>query len=1017
MKFSQTCIQRPVFTSVIAFILILAGLIAYLELPVRFSPFYFKPVLTIDVTVAGASAQYVEENIATPLEQSLGGTPGLDIMTSHSSQGEAMIFLNFKSLSPQQFITAQSQVMQEVDGTKLPETADRPQILQNDGDNMVMLLGVADNQMSQVDLSNYVYNYLMPELEQVPGVAQIMPFANKPVLRLTLDPQKMASFNISVNDIQNALNSSNTSYPLGSLLTDQQSIQLNAQISVPDIAGFQNLIIAKKGGRLVYLKDIADVTVSDRSLDPYYAYMNGQPGIAVAVDQTNQANPIQVGQTLTAVLTELKPNFPAGLTVTPVFDVSQPLHAAINEVYLTILIAIILVVLVTFSFLGTWRATFIPIVTIPICLTATFAVMLALGFSINIMTLLALVMAVGLVVDDAIVVLENTYRHLEAGCTPQIAAQKSIDEISFAVLGITVCLIAVYLPAVFLPPNIDSTYFQEFAFSLAGAILISGGLALTLSPMMCSRFLRAHNTSNRYEKKIEQGMQALHQRYAKILDWTLKHPKTILSILAINLLAGIVFFILLPTDLLPPSPLGYIQGSLTGPDSASAEYMNQATTSIRSQLAQNPALKNILMYINDNGGNVFFMAQLKNVNQRNQVVQALNQQLNNIPAFSGSVMPVDANNDVSSSHSGSLFFYITGLSPYETIAHAANTLQQALQSDPKILMADNQLQFSEQEYNFSINRSLANMLGVDLGTLNNTLSTFLGGYTFPNTSYQVNGYGYDIVMQLSRDNLRNLNILQDIYVANSSNQLIPASRLISISADVSLPDRVHVNQLRAGEVDVIPAPGYSNGAIMQIIQTKAAQILPQGLQISWGGQGRNLLQNSASGNIFIILGLIFIYFVLAALFESFLDPLIILCTVPLCIVAGLIALYAIDGSINIYTKIALVTLIGLVSKHGVLITQFANQLQSEGVSTHNAVIQAALIRLRPILMTTLTMVLGALPLLFAFGTDAIGRQQIGAIVVFGLLFGSFFSLLVVPVAYMTLARFKKKFKHRTGRIH
>ena len=1008
MKFSQVCINRPVFTVVIAFILILLGVISYLELPVRFSPFYFRPVLMVSVNVPGADAEYVEENVTTPLEKSLSGTPGLDMMTSDSSQSGVTITLNFQNLTTQDFVAAQAQVLQEVDGTSLPQLADRPQIMQGGNNNMVMMLGVSDNNLPMPDLVNYVNNYVIPQLQEISGVSQVNLFADAPALRVTLDPRAMASLNINVMDVQNALRNSNTSYPLGDLLTDKQAIQLNSKTVIPDITGFENLVIAKKGLRLVYLKDIATISIDEDVLDHFYAYVNGAPGIAMEIDQTAKGNPIQVGQQVKSLIARLQPNLPAGLKIVPVFDLSSPLQGAIYEVYFSIFIAILLVVLVTLAFLGNWRATFIPVVMIPICLIGMFGVMLLLGYTINIMTLLALVLAVGLVVDDAIVVLENTHRHIEAGLSSLAAARKSIDEISFAVLGVTICLVAVYIPTLFLPANIDATYFQEFSLTLAGAIVISGFLALTLSPMMCSRLLKAHSKKG-YEHRLDNVMSKLHYHYERALTWTLKSPKLVLSVLIINLILGVVFFILLPTDLLPSSPLKYIQGSLTGPNSSTTEYRDQLITPFREQLDSNPHLKNPLMYVNG-GGSVFFMAQVKDWTSPEKIVNDIDQQLTQMPNFSGGAMVVDANNNVTSSQSGSLYFYVSGFGTYDEIANAAAKMQQALQNDPKVAVVNNNILFSQPEYNFNINLNLAAMLGVDLQSLNTTLSTFFGGYIFPNTTYQVGGHGYDIIMQMSRADLKDLSILQNLYVRNGQGKMISVSNLVSVTSDTTLTDRVHVNGLRGGEIDIVPANGYSMGDLIHDVDAKAAKILPQNLQIVWAGEGRSLLENASSGNLFIALGILFIYLVLAALFESFIDPIIILCTVPMCVVAGLIGLHLIGGSINIYTKIALVTLVGLVSKHGVLITQFANQLKKEGMEISEAIKKAALIRLRPILMTSLTMILGALPLVFAMGTDSIGRSQIGVIIVLGLLVGSFFSLFVVPIAYLMLGKFKTRFK-------
>ncbi len=1008
MKISQICIRRPVFATVLSLILVIVGCIAYLELPVRFAPLYFKPMLMVEDFMPGTSPEYVEQNLTEPLEQALASTPGLDYMGSRSEQGQSTIFLQFNSLTQQKFIIAQSQVLQEISEANLPENGDHPQIYQHGDSNLVMMLGFSDPNMPMVELVNYVNTVFLPRLQEVSGVANVQVDADIPTLRVNLLPQNMAALNISVNDVQDSLSNSNTSYPLGTVTTGQQTLQVNSQMTVPDLNSFSNLVVAKKGGRLVHLSDIANLNIGWAGDNNWYGYVNGQPGFMIEIQATEDANPIAVGQNIRQLVKQLQPNLPDGMQVSPVFDLSQPLDQAVHEVYASIFFAILLVVAVTLSFLGNWRATLIPIVTIPICLIASFALIFALGFTINIMTLLALVLAVGMVVDDAIVVMENTYRHIEMGKTPLAAAKHSIEEISFAILGITVCLIAVYLPTIFMQANIDTTYFQEFSLSLAGAILISGFLALTLSPMMCSRFLKAHRM-NPHEARLQQWTARIHAHYERALDWVLAHRKTVFGFMLSNIFIGLLLFHLLPTDLLPKSELNYLFAYLSGPNSASADYMNQLSQPLRTSLEHDPRLNSVMYYVNEQG-NVIFLAGVKEASQRDQVATDYNAKISQIADLTGGVSVMDANQNTSSSHAGALFFYISGQMSYQNIAAATATMQAALQKIPGITAVINSTRFNQQQYNLEVNRNLARQLGVDLGVLNNTLSTFLGGYTFPDTTYQINGYGYGITMQLPATDLVDMGILQKLYVANNQNQLIPISSLVTVTPSLDLPSRVHINQLRGGEIDLNIASNYSMGQAMAQVQATAAQVLPHNMEVTWAGQMRDLMQNSASGNLFIVLGLVFIYLVLAAIFESFFDPLIILCTVPLCIVAGLLALYCVGGSINIYTKLALVTLIGLVSKHGVLITQFANQLQSEGKDVVTAVKEAALIRLRPILMTSLTMILGALPLVFTMGADATGRRQIGMIIVFGLLLGTIFSLFIVPVAYTLMARFKTRFK-------
>ncbi len=1008
MKLSEICIKRPVLASVLSLVLILVGIISYSELTVRFAPLFFKPVLMISTGVAGGSPEFVEQSVTELLEQSLESTTGLDYMFSSSSQGYSNIILNFDDLTEQQFILAQSQVMQNISSTYLPSQNDHPYIYQHGTDSLVMLLGVTDDAMPPVDLANYINNTLLQQIMALPGVAGVNVEADIPALRINLDPKRMASMGISVSDIENAVQNSNSAYPLGQVLTNTQSLQLNAKMTISDLAGFNNVVVVKRGGRIVHLSDVATIGVDWSDLLNFYGYVNGHSGIVLDVMATNDANPIAVSKSIRHLITSLQGTLPVGMKITPSFDLGKPLAEAIDEVYFSIFLAIALVVGVTLLFLGNWRATFIPIVTIPVCLIAAFGVMALFGFTINIMTLLALVVGVGLVVDDAIVVLENTYRHIEAGEAPMVAALASIKEISFAILGITLCLVAVYLPALFLPRGMDTTYFQEFAFTLAGAILLSGFLALTLSPMMCSRLLKAKTEMTPYQHQVSNFMMQLKMHYERALDWALLRQKKVIIFLMVNAVLGVVFYSLLPTALLPKSELNYIHGSLLGVSSASPDALNQETTAFRHSLENNPQFKNVLFYVNDDGTGGF-MVQLKGwaVLHRDAIAAQLNRQISAMPDLTGGTMVVDANQFLGDHHQGSLFFYITGLASYHDIGNAAAALDTALQKTRSISSIFNNIQFNQQQYDLNINRNLATALGVDLGDLNLTLQTMLGGYTLYNSTYQVDGYGYPIVLQLPTSALKDLSVLNGIYVINKSGQEIPVSQLITVTPTIDLPERDHVNGIRAGELDVNIAPGYSTGQVMHQVESVAKQVLPENLHIAWGGQARTFLQNSASGNFFVVLGLVFIFLILAALFESFIDPLIILCTVPLCVVAALIALYLIGGSINIYTKIALVTLMGLVSKHGVLITQLANERVKSGMDVMAAVKDAALTRFRPILMTSLTMILGALPLIFAFGTDANGRRQIGVVIVFGLLFGTIFSLFIVPVAYTLIAKLKK----------
>ncbi|MDO8954677.1 MAG: efflux RND transporter permease subunit [Gammaproteobacteria bacterium] len=1016
MKFSQLCIKRPVFTVVLSLILIILGVLSFQLLEIRFQPLVFKPHLIVITNYTGASPALIEQTVTQNLESSLAATPNLDSMRSQSSQSVSRITLDFNSLSEEQFIVAQSQVMQEISETNLPLAAEKPQVQISNDDSELMDFGITDPNLTLEQLVDYANSFIVNRFQQIPGVAQAYVESPNQALVVSLQPMKMASMGITVSDIELALENNNTSFSAGQVFNKNQTLPVNASISLPDINAFQNLVISNSNSRLIRLSNVATVNFGLDYVGGWSTQINGKPGIDFGIQPSDDANPMATAAAAKVLMQQLSQSFPDGMKAEVIFDLGQPLQDAIHEVFLSIIEAIFLVIAITLICLGNWRATLIPIVTIPISLTAAFAIMLVFGFSINVMTLLALVLAVGLVVDDAIVVLENCYRHIESGLSPLAASKRSINEISFAIIGITICLVAVYAPAGLLPAGMAAIYFKEFAFTLAGCVLISGFLALSLSPMMCAHIIKVHKPS-RYENGLNNFTNALRDRYRVALAWVLNHRKTCIIIFFIILSLGGYNFYKLPSNLLPKSELNFIRMILTGPATASQEMMQAPNTAFMQKITSNPSVMNSFTYIGgrSNPSNLSYnFLQLTPQNQRketnDQIVASINALLNQTPALSGAATVIDANSNSSSSQKGNLFFYVTGLGSFQDISQAIDNLIVQLNSYPGLSNLNNDLQFNSQSYNLSINRNLVAELGVNISDLTDAISTMLGGKTLV-SQYQAGGQGYPIILQLAKSDLTDLSILNKIYVKSNTGALIPASRFVTITTSLDLSDRFHINQLRAGEVDANINPGYTMGQVVDAIQAIAKNTLPSGMQIVFGGDARNMLQNGQSLNLLFMLGILFIYLVLAALFESFIDPLIILLTIPLCITGALVALRLTGGSLNMYTGIGLVTLIGLVSKHGVLITQFANQLRSEGMELNEALIQAASIRLRPILMTTATMVLGAIPLLFATGTDANGREQIGWVIVAGLLVGTFFSLFVVPVAYSLLSKNKARLKH------
>lgn len=1010
MKLTQFCIDRPVFSIVLSLVLIVLGLTAWMQLSLRYQPDVFHPALMVQTHYPGASAKVIEASLADRLEKVLASTPGLTMIRSRSMEGELRIFLKFKNMSRQQFVIAQSQVLQEIGNADLPEQARTPQVFAKTEGAQIMLVGVSDLHMKQQQLANYVSNYIVPKLQRLPGVSDVSTIADDSALRINLNPIAMGALGITTAQVINALEANNVSLPVGQLVSKTQSLTINADIKMEDVQKFAQIPIARQHGRIIRLANIATIGVGTETIGGWFGRTNhDQLGVGINIDAAEGANPIQLGETIRQTLDMIKPTLPQGMHVGVFFDITQYLLQAIHEVLLTVLEAIILVVLITFLFLGNIRATLVPIVTIPVCLIAALTMVYTLGFTINVMTLLALVLAVGLVVDDAIVVLENHHRHLELGEAPLLAARKSSKEISFAVVAMTISLVAVYVPTVFLPKDTQGVYFFQFAMTLASAVLISGFVALTLSPMMCGRMLSL--TPNCYERCLDRGFSALRKSYYRLLSWVLNKRYWLLALFMAALLAGGYMYRSIPHALLPTSNINMVVMPIMAPDTASVAYAEKLNQQLLAKINQDQNIASMFTFGGGQGDatnwaiNFFKLKSAGDLKMPPQAfVDHLNKLIITMPGIRGGAALVNLNSHNNGSfQQGNLSFYLVGIAPYPQMIAVAKKFTTALQKYPGVYAVINNLKADSQQFNIKVDRLLALKLQVPISEITTALQTFLGGYILQ-SEYQIGGVSYPIVVQLPKKDLVDFHILQKLYVKSDSGAMVPLSRLVEVKPTFGVQTRLHIEQMRAGEIDLNISHGYTLGEVMNHIDVLAAHILPDSMQVRYGGDALKLLQSDASMRLTMLLGLIFIYLILSALFESFIDPLIVLFTVPLCVIGALGCLKLVGGSINLYTGIALLTLIGLISKHGVLICRFANELHAQGQDKLTALLSAATIRLRPILMTTATMVLGSLPLVFASGPGAAGRMQIGVVIVSGLIIGTLFSLFIVPVAYSFFKR-------------
>ncbi len=1005
MSLSELCIKRPVFTIVINLILIVVGVICYHRLAVRELPAINKPVALIQTDYTGASAELMESRITTPIENALSSVSGIDQIVSTSSRGQSNIRITFTLDA--NLDDAVNDVRNAIARMRqsLPEQADQPQVIKSDPDaTQTVIMSFSDSNLNAMALTDYVDRYIKPQMEELSGVGQVNIYGERQyAMRIWLDPRKMAARNITVSDITSALAAQNVNIATGQIKAKNRYYTVIVNSNLNSVQQFRNLIIHQSNGNFVRLGDVARVTVGPETIDGIMR-VNGKTAIGVGVYAQSTANPITVAAHVLKSLQRIKNNLPQGMQVQVVYNAALFIKKSINNVYHTIFEAIVFVLIVIYLFLGSVRSSLIPIVTIPICLVATFAGLVILQYSINTITLLALVLAIGLVVDDAIVVLENIHRHIESGLSSRAAAIKGSREIVFAVIAMTVTLAAVYAPVGF-TRGMSGSLFSQFAFTLAFAVVISGFVALTLTPMLAARLLKPRHQRNCYSQFLDGFFVRLNASYQVLLAGVLQRRIVVVITLIALATAGILVYQHMPQQLAPLEDQGSIMVIANAPTDASLSYTDRYMRQIETLYNKIPEIKNYLTVVGDNSA--FSFINLKNWDERTRSQTAISDQLQlamnhvvGVTAFPVQQSPLAR---AGSTHHA-LNMQVIASSDYNDLHQSVLRLLNAAKKSPVLTNLSDDLNIDSQQYQVNVNHELAADLNIKLSDLNDALAVLLGGNTI--THFQFDGQTYDVLLQMKQRQLHDLSGLNNIYLRNQNNKMIPLANLVSISNVIGPTAMPHFNRLRSDQISAELAPGYSMSDGINTLRTLAKKILPDNTQFMFTGAAARFLEAHSSLNTAFLLALIFIYLTLAAQFESFIDPFIILLSVPLTLVAAIFTLKLTGGSLNIYSEIGLITLIGLVAKHGILITEFANQLQEQGLPKQQAIVQAATLRLRPILMTTAAMVLGALPLAFATGAGAMSRQQLGWVIVGGMLFGSLFSLFVVPTAYSYLARSK-----------
>ncbi len=1009
MSISDICIRRPVFATVLSLTVILIGIVSYSRLPVREYPKIDEPVVTVDTTYRGASADIIESQITKPLEDSLAGIEGVDVITSISRQENSQISIRFKlERNPD---SAAADVRDRVSRVrnKLPTSIDEPVIAKVEADaNPIIWIAFSSDKHSPLEVTDVASRIVKPRLQTLPGAADVRVFGERKfAMRVWINPERLAAHALTPQDVEDAIRKQNVEVPAGRIESRSREFSVVAQTDLVTPDQFGAIIVKQASDTRglsypVRIRDLGRVEVAAAS-ERSTVRFNGQPAVALGVIKQATANPLELSKALRAELPKVTGELPSGMQARIAYDSSVFIDRSIDAVFKTIGEAILLVLLIIFFFLRNLRATLIPLVTIPVSLIGAFALMFMLGFSINTLTLLALVLAIGLVVDDAIVVLENIYRHIEEGMPRLQAAFLGAKEIGFAVVAMTITLAAVYAPVAFMTGR-TGKLFVEFALTLAGAVIVSGFVALTLSPMMCSLLLKHETKHGRAYLAIERFLSALTDGYRRLLTASLRKRWIVLTLLVVVALSCVGLLRALKSELAPVEDRGIILGVFVGPEGATLDYTDKYARQLEGIYANTKDVERYFVVSGNptvNQGISFIGLTDWSERARNSlaVVKELFPKFMGIPGVLA--FPVTPPSLGQSPRERPINFVIVTSASYAELHGFAQKVLAEVAKNPGITNVDTDLKLNKPELAVKLNRDKASDLGVPVETVGRTLETMLGGRQV--TRFKREGEQYDVIVQVGSEDRSRPDDIRDIYVRGKNGAMVPLSNLLDVDETVSPRELNHFGQRRAVTITANLAPGYTMGEALKFMEGVATQLLPAGYAIDYAGQSREFRSSSASLALTFVLALAFIYLVLAAQFESFRDPFIIMLTVPLSMAGALLALLMTGGTLNVYSQIGLVTLVGLITKHGILIVEFANQLQEKGQDIVEAVIESSVLRLRPILMTTGAMVLGALPLALAAGAGAESRQQIGWVIVGGLLLGTVFTLFVVPTVYSLLA--------------
>jgi multidrug efflux pump len=1000
MKFTDLFIKRPVLATVVSLLILLFGLNSIMSIQVRQYPRMDNTVITVTTAYPGADANLIAGFITTPMEAAVASAEGIDYMTSSSTQGLSTITLNIKlNFDPQiAFTDVMSKVQQTLN--ELPPEAQQPVIVKSsDTSTALLYISLDSTDMTPQQITDYATRVVQPQIETVDGVAKAEILgAQTYSMRIFLDPIKMAALNVAPADVFAVLSNNNFLTAAGNTKGEYVAINITAKTNLNDTKEFSKLIVRSDKNSIIRLKDISKVVLGSQNYDTSVTF-DGKKAVFLGITPTPTANPLTVIRDVRKIFPDVQKQFPPSLTGTIVYDATDFIRASIKEVVITIAEAGFIVIIVIFLFLGSVRSVLIPVVTIPLSLIGVSTLMLFLGYSINLLTLLAFVLAIGLVVDDAIVVVENIHRHIEEGRTPYDAALIGAREIATPVIAMTITLAAVYAPIGFME-GLTGALFKEFAFTLACAVVISGIIALTLSPMMCSKILSAEESNARFVRFLDDIFYRLKVRYQRSLHGLLNTPSIILVFAAVVLLILPYLYSNTAKETAPEEDQGFFFVVGTAPQYATLNYIEAFTKPLNKIYSSFPETAH---YFVINQSQPISGMVLKPWNERkNQfgMKEPLQNKLDNIAglkAFALIPPPLPGGGGGTP-----VQFVIKTTNDFQSLYEVSSSLLAKAKASGLFIFSDNSLRFNQPEIELQLNRSKASDLGLDMRSIGSSLTSALsGGYV---NFFDLQGRSYQVIPQLDRSFRINPKQLGQIYVKTADGKMVSLSTIVTPIEKTQPNALSHFQQMNSATIQGVMMPGVPLGQTLAFLEEQAQDILPKGFTYDFGGQSRQFVQEGSSLLLAFFLAIIVIFLVLSAQYESFRDPLIILISVPMSICGALIPLNLGAASINIYTQVGLITLIGLISKHGILIVDFANHLQREKrLDRRAAVEEAAAIRLRPILMTTAAMVFGVLPLLIASGAGAVSRFDIGLVISMGLLIGTCFTLFVVPTMYTYLA--------------